>query len=202
MANSSGPRPVYRSWARAESTPQQTTTRAPRQPNPLDEYYRQQDEARRQAAETQKKQEQERVRRATSMDARNFPTLSNGKPTQVSPKVRGFADKAKEWAAKEEEQQLKERARRAAAEQERHMNGGVFIWRGGRRFEEEEEEEEEYTGGTQLPSDEWSTVDRTARKQRRERTVEEMDAYEDELREEEDKEFNSDLFDNNKHDHR
>lgn len=204
MANSSGPRPMYRSWTRSteSTTPSTTAPRPPRQSNPLDEFYRQQDEARRQAAELQKKQEQERMRRATSMDARNYPTLSNTSCSIATPKVRGFADKAKDWAQQEEEKQLKERARRAAAEHERNMSGGVFIWHGPRHVStEREEEEEEEEERAEVATDEWSTVERKAKKQRRERTVEEMDAYEDELREEEDKEFNGDLFDNNKHDH-
>lgn len=198
----SGPRPMYRGWKKEEGGSARPHYR---QRNPLNDYYKKIDEERAREAEQQKKKEQEMMRRATSLDARNYPTLGNNTTALHKEAPDGFAEKAKEWATKQEEERLRELVQKQRADHEKNMNACVFIWRGGSRFREQERRyEEEEEDLCEKPSnalrDEWTTIERKTKRVLRERTADEMDmdAYGEE---DENGEFNCDLFENNKHDH-
>ena len=181
---------------------------------PHKQNYRDRESERRQA----ERRAEEEQRKKIEMNESNFPTLSNARPMNERERMKGgkFARLAENWAIDDEvDRRMEEYRRFRAAADEFTIHRNRNTRRQEERYENEEdryEEEETPTApsvtnslfATNPADDEgWSTVkSKKTYKPKRELTVEEMDERDRQRQKEEDAgEFNSHLFDSNRHDH-
>lgn len=166
--------------------------------------------------EAARKAEEEEKRR-TEMNETNFPTLSTAHPMNSRDAFGGnrFAELAQRWAVDDEVDRRMTDYKNAQKAADKRETDEIMAHRVRRRRDarhDEEQDEEELAPLPEIPrpvttgiEDDvgWTEVKRKTRKPKRELTVEEMDERE-RLRQEEERredEFNSHLFESNRHDH-
>lgn len=164
----------------------------------------------RQRKELEAKQAEELQRRSLIKSETNFPTLVKKSEKMVVPDFDAtFASKAVEWKdAEDRERRLAEfRAKEAAQRHAEFMAMAMIPRVGFRRSVYEEEEEEEPEPDTlnhppKVDSDGWQEVKMKARKQKHTLSCAELaEKYAEAGDEEEDGEYNVELFETKRHDH-
>lgn len=156
-------------------------------------------------AEAARKAAEEEQRRKTVMNETNFPSLTTMRP-QGAVKGNQYAQLAQKWAVDAEVDRRMEEYKkfREASDRIEVMRRRSHESRYERHDDEYEEDMEETPRPARSFLDDdagWSEVKGRVYKGPRERSVEEMDRMVQERQEQEDMEFNGELFESNRHDH-
>lgn len=156
-------------------------------------------------AEAARKAAEEEQRRKTVMNETNFPSLTTMR-TQGAVKGNQYAQLAQKWAVDAEVDRRMEEYKkfREASDRIEVMRRRSHESRYERHDDEYEEDMEETPRPARSFLDDdagWSEVKGRVYKGPRERSVEEMDRMVQERQEQEDMEFNGELFESNRHDH-
>lgn len=154
--------------------------------------------------EAERKAAEEAERKRTAFNETNFPSLTTMRP-QGAVKGNQYAQLAQKWAVDAEVDRRMEEYKkfREATDRIEVMHRRSRETRYERHDDDYEEEMEDTPRPARSFLDEdsgWSEVKGRTYKGPRERTVEEMDR-DQERQDQEDMEFNSHLFDSNRHDH-
>ena len=157
--------------------------------------------------EAERKAAEEEQRRKTVMNETNYPTLSTARPQQA-PKGNQYAKLAEQWAVDAEVDRRMEHYKKIQQSAERHNTERIasrHIQQHSRQARHDEYYEEEMAtepvARSVLDDDAgWTEAKRKTRRGRRELTDEELEAL-DKKQDETAEEFNSHLFDSNRHDH-
>lgn len=158
--------------------------------------------------------EEEERRKKTEVNATNFPALSSATPVQTTLVTgTGFAELASKWAKDEETDRQMFEYRKSQAEAERRQYESLYRIRSSQqslsRYDDEEEDEEEKAppsapaaAGAEDDDGGWIEVKNKVRKPKRELTIAEMEARDRRKdTEEEQAEFNAELYETGRHDH-
>lgn len=157
--------------------------------------------------EAERKAAEEEQRRKTVMNETNYPTLSTARPQQA-PKGNQYAKLAEQWAVDAEVDRRMAQYKKIQEAADRHNTQRIanrhsqFHSREARHDEYYEEEMASEPVARSVLDDDagWTEVKRKVRRGRRELTDEELEAL-DKRQDEDMEEFNSHLFDSNRHDH-
>lgn len=158
--------------------------------------------------------EDEERRKKTEVTETNFPTLITAQPVKQAEAGSVFASLAHQWAKDEESDKRLEAYRKSQAESERRQYESLYRIRAPRnesRRDSYDDEDDQDTpapaivaaGGGQEDEDSgWIEVKRKVRKPKRELTIVEMEARDRQKDAEEDQaEFNAELYETGRHDH-
>jgi hypothetical protein len=158
-------------------------------------------------AEAKRKQAEEDQRKRNVMNESNFPTLTSVKPNTAAVGSK-YAELAEQWSTDDTVDKQMERHKKFNEEVERQTERTIASHRthhttSFRRDEEYEEDMSEQAPNSLLNADSgWNEVKHKHRKHKRELTIEEMDAIDEDMRAQENaNEFNAHLFDSKRHDH-
>lgn len=168
-------------------------------------------------AERKRLAEEQERRKNTEVTETNFPTFTSAQPTKAAAGSK-FASLAQSWATEEARERQMEEYRKSREDAERRQYESLYRVRTSYNTSyaqpqsryEEDEEEPSYTrssaapGGLTLEDDGggWTEVKHKVRKPKRELSIAEMEER-DRRRdaEEDDVEFNADLYESRRHDH-
>lgn len=157
--------------------------------------------------EAERRAAEEEQRRKTVMNETNYPTLSTARPQQA-PKGNQYAKLAEQWAVDAEVDRRMANYKKIQEAADRHNTERIasrYSQHHSREARHDEYYEEEMASEpvsrSVLDDDAgWTEVKRKVRKGRRELTDEELEAL-DKRQDDDAEEFNSHLFDSNRHDH-
>lgn len=156
-------------------------------------------------AESARKAAEEEQRKKNVMNENNFPTLTTVRP-QGTVKGNQYAQLAQKWAIDAEVDKRMEDYKKFREASDRiavmHSHSRESRYERHEEYYEEDMEDQPKPARSFLDDDAgWSEVRGKSYKPPREKSVEEMDRMVQERQEQEDMEFNGELFDSNRHDH-
>ena len=149
----------------------------------------------------------------------NFPTLSTAHPVASQGHPEGYANFAKKWADDDAVDRRVDEVRRSRSSMAARTNANIYIAIKNNRstrddYDDDDEDEDDtptpavaQTGvavGMEKDDQGWTEVKHKVRKVKRELTIDEMDERDrlrDDMNDMNEREFNGQLFESNRHDH-